>query len=47
MKTNLISPMEAMTTPITMNETLRKTFKLGLVMPKIHPAKRTATGVVA
>lgn len=28
-QTNLISPTEAMTTPTTMAETLRKTFRLG------------------
>jgi hypothetical protein len=44
---NLISPTEAMMTPMTMTETFRKTRRLGWETPSIQLEKRTATGVVA
>lgn len=47
MRTNLISPKDAITTPITMNETLNRTFILGEPAPRAQVARRTATGMVA
>ena len=47
MSTNLISPKDAITTPSTIKETLKRTFMLGCASPRPHVAKRTATGVVA
>lgn len=44
---NLISPNEAMMTPMTMNETLPSVFMFGGATPRVQVAIRTATGVVA
>jgi hypothetical protein len=45
--TNLISPSEAMTTPTTMTETLRKTLRFGDDTPSDQLEISTATGMVA
>lgn len=47
MRSNLISPIEAMMTPTTIAETLRNVLRLGEETPRAQPARRTATGVVA
>jgi hypothetical protein len=44
---NSISPNDAITTPITMMETLRKTLRFGWATPRAQEDSRTATGVVA
>lgn len=44
---NLISPNEAMMTPMTMNETLPRVFMFGGATPSDQVASSTATGVVA
>lgn len=44
---NLISPNEAMMTPMTMNETFPSVFMFGGATPRVQVAIRTATGVVA
>lgn len=46
-RTNLISPKDAMTTPMTIKETFPRVLKFGGVMPIPQVARRTATGVVA
>lgn len=45
--TNWISPNVAMTTPMTMKETLKRTFKFGGATPNAQVARRVTTGVVA
>lgn len=45
--TNLISPMDAITTPTTIVETFRNTLRLGCDIPMPQLQSRTATGVVA
>jgi hypothetical protein len=45
--TNLISPIDAMTTPTTIVETFRNTFRLGCDTPIPQLQRSTATGVVA
>lgn len=44
---NLISPYEAMATPITIVDTLASVFMLGGARPKIQVARRVATALVA
>jgi hypothetical protein len=44
---NLISPKEAMITPMTMKLTLLKVFSDGGVIRRAHVASNVATGVVA
>lgn len=44
---NLISPKEAITTPITMIATLPRVLKLAGAMPKAQVAKRVTTAFVA
>ena len=44
---NLISPKDAMMTPITMNETLNSVLKFAGDTPRVQVVMRTATGVVA
>ena len=46
-RTNLISPKEAMTMPRTMKRTLKNFFGSNLSTPNMTLAVRTATGVVA
>jgi hypothetical protein len=46
-RTNLISPADAMMTPITMKETLPRVLRFGGARPKSQLVRRTATGVVA
>jgi hypothetical protein len=45
--TNWISPIEAMTTPITMKETFPSVFRLTGATPRLQVVMRTATGIVA
>jgi hypothetical protein len=45
--TNLISPREAMMTPMTMKDTFPRVFMLGGCKPMVQVVIRTATGVVA
>ena len=45
--TNWISPMEAITTPMTMKDTLPSVFRLTGDTPRPQVVMRTATGIVA
>jgi hypothetical protein len=45
--TNWISPIEAMTTPITMKDTFPSVFRLTGATPRPQVVRRTATGIVA
>lgn len=47
MRTNLISPNEAMMTPTTMKETFPKARRFGEETPRAQLASMTATGMVA
>lgn len=47
MRRNSISPMEAIITPITMKETLKRTFMSVGATPRPQVTRRTATGIVA
>jgi hypothetical protein len=45
--TNLISPIEATTTPMTMKDTFPSVFRLTGETPRPQVVSKTATGIVA